>query len=81
MSKVRQLKALDLNFERDADLMRCRHCSRALHINLDGEHLRHKDGCPNTELEPWLALRKILVTPDPFIERPDPSDNEREEKQ
>jgi hypothetical protein len=60
MNEAETLKSLAFDWEWDADLMRCTHCQKALHITHAGHGLNHSSSCRNGEQYPWERLHAAL---------------------
>jgi hypothetical protein len=57
------------DWEWDADLMRCTHCQKALHITHAGHGLNHSSSCRNGEQYPWERLHACYTPEKREIER------------
>jgi hypothetical protein len=62
MNEAETLKSLAFDWEWDADLMRCIHCQKALHIDHAGHGLNHSPSCRNGEQYPWERLHEAALS-------------------
>jgi hypothetical protein len=57
-----QLKAFDIDYRLEADVIRCTKCDRACHVCYAGDEFRHASSCElhGGTTRPWQLLRAIL---------------------